>query len=1208
MPWSGLGAGTTGDPYQVTTLAQLYEMRDYNTTTTFYLLMNNIDASDTSSGANTLPYNGPAGWVPGWLAGTFRGNNKSITGLWLKNVTLNVNAEHGMFSFLGQSSRIENLTLEITHADPGSPVDYRKGGLAATALSGASISNCTVTTKVFGEAAPRSGGLVYEMNGSLNVQSSSITSNLEVETEALLVYNLGGRCGLANDGGINRPTMIGLSRLKLKSNNPSSTFYNIGGAAGHIDTTLRNQASAEANIAAARCNTVIDVKGLLYNVGGIVGLAKNTCYQSGDEFSNGRNWAEGAIKSTANGCYNIGGLYGQLEGRTIATQGRSQMDIILPGTGHSYIGGIAGLKNNGAETFTFSRFLTLGLMEIGSATNWSPILPDASVPESCYWNVDTTTIDGSETGLVLGSATSRTDAQCQSLATVPLLTPFWNYSISISPYVYVGTYSTALIIYTLELLIIYELEASRERISSTSYKLIATVTNTEDYSQIQSATIEYIVNGGAPQIASIDPFTNPMEAVATGLVDEDIVVFRGIIERTDETLFQTSTVTFEHFELIQVEVTEITPTDSIVFDGPGGELEANRVHGIVLANGYVFGSTRHYGRIVRVAVDDYLDREVLQLTFDGNPITEAIDEIVFCNGFIWGAAGTKLIRINPDTLDFDVTIVPNSNAFAPIATSNGRYIYVSNETSVSKYDTNLMTGATILTNVPGGLITNALVGVFIKTALNSNNLTDFVHSWASDNDYLYLAYTTGFGVDRYGFSWVMETLKIRISDMTLVGRVDHPKATDDMTQNETHLFYGIEATALPVVRDLEPYGAEWGGFAIRKTDLNLTHTGKYHEVEYNPFLPERATAGSYASLIFGDVLVDMKLDNRTYLIDITNVDLWSGDDLVGQHTLGVIDFIPPLGRTPNELKIDENGYFHAFTWPGGMSPDAESGLIRFLPPEGFAFTGPPSIQSVGTDLVSGLQYRLNGFILNQNGQPVTATGFEYGTGNDPDEWEDSVSASVATNFNALVTIDGTGTWYYRAFGTNSLGTGYGEVLTVTGAGGVAVLATPTFVVTGRNSALSAVVTSVGGGAITAQGFEYGPAADNLNETISGTLSAGVITATIEDLVADTYYFRAYATNSEGTAYSSVVSFVIATQYKIEGTVVDVDGNPLNEAKVYAVNNTTGAIHQTTTDITGAYLLEGLSTGVGYHIFSVAVVESVPKRSIVKAYASAIETA
>jgi hypothetical protein len=354
----------------------------------------------------------------------------------------------------------------------------------------------------------------------------------------------------------------------------------------------------------------------------------------------------------------------------------------------------------------------------------------------------------------------------------------------------------------------------------------------------------------------------------------------------------------------------------------------------------------------------------------------------------------------------------------------------------------------------------------------------------------------------------------------------------------------------------------------------------------------------------------MKINRKIYLLDVTSVDSWSVSDPTGMRCLGVIDFdpIPANNNIPNELKIDTNGYFHAFTWPGGTSPDAESGLIRFLPPEGFAFTGPPSIQSVGTELVSGLQYRLNGFILNQNGQPVTATGFEYGIGNDPGAWTDTVAASVATNFNALVTIDGTGVWYYRAFGTNSLGTGYGEVFTVTGAGGVPTIGTPTAEVAGRDAALSAVISSIGGGAISAQGFEYGPASDNLNQTIAGTLSSGEINATITDLTAGTYYTRAFATNVEGTAYSSVISFVIATQYKLQGSVTDADGNPISGAKVYAVNNTTGTIHQTTTDVSGDYLIEGLSSGVGYHIFSVAVVESVPKRSIVKAYASAIETA
>jgi len=47
MPFSGAGAGTVGDPYIITSLAQLYEI--FDELTAHYRLGNDIDAADTSS-------------------------------------------------------------------------------------------------------------------------------------------------------------------------------------------------------------------------------------------------------------------------------------------------------------------------------------------------------------------------------------------------------------------------------------------------------------------------------------------------------------------------------------------------------------------------------------------------------------------------------------------------------------------------------------------------------------------------------------------------------------------------------------------------------------------------------------------------------------------------------------------------------------------------------------------------------------------------------------------------------------------------------------------------------------------------------------------------------------------------------------------------------------------------------------------------------
>jgi uncharacterized protein (TIGR02145 family) len=86
------------------------------------------------------------------------------------------------------------------------------------------------------------------------------------------------------------------------------------------------------------------------------------------------------------------------------------------------------------------------------------------------------------------------------------------------------------------------------------------------------------------------------------------------------------------------------------------------------------------------------------------------------------------------------------------------------------------------------------------------------------------------------------------------------------------------------------------------------------------------------------------------------------------------------------------------------------------------------------------------------------------------------------------------------------------------------------------------ITSDGGATVTARGVCWGTnqtptIVDNKTTDSSGT---GSFTSIITGLTANTtYYERAYATNSAGTGYGSVVSFTTP------GTVTDIDGNVYN---------------------------------------------------------------
>ncbi len=90
------------------------------------------------------------------------------------------------------------------------------------------------------------------------------------------------------------------------------------------------------------------------------------------------------------------------------------------------------------------------------------------------------------------------------------------------------------------------------------------------------------------------------------------------------------------------------------------------------------------------------------------------------------------------------------------------------------------------------------------------------------------------------------------------------------------------------------------------------------------------------------------------------------------------------------------------------------------------------------------------------------------------------------------------------------------------------------------------VTSNGGATVTARGVCW---STNHNPTISNSKTTdgtgnGSFTSSISGLVENTTYFvRAYATNSQGTAYGNEISFT--TTSSSSNTVADIDGNVYN---------------------------------------------------------------
>ncbi|MBR3979593.1 MAG: hypothetical protein IKJ98_00360 [Bacteroidales bacterium] len=174
--------------------------------------------------------------------------------------------------------------------------------------------------------------------------------------------------------------------------------------------------------------------------------------------------------------------------------------------------------------------------------------------------------------------------------------------------------------------------------------------------------------------------------------------------------------------------------------------------------------------------------------------------------------------------------------------------------------------------------------------------------------------------------------------------------------------------------------------------------------------------------------------------------------------------------------------------------------------------------------------------LTDDGGGVSSIGFCYSTSENPTIDDSNVSGITngENTFYATVTSLSPNTIYFvRAFATNSAGTSYSEQITVTTP---AILATVAGVtssdITDVSFKVSSEITANGGAEVTEKGFCYSTTENPTIEDSKQAVDGDDFETTIAELEnGTTYYVRAYAVNSVGTAYSeqiSVLTLALAT--------------------------------------------------------------------------------
>ena len=317
--------------------------------------------------------------------------------------------------------------------------------------------------------------------------------------------------------------------------------------------------------------------------------------------------------------------------------------------------------------------------------------------------------------------------------------------------------------------------------------------------------------------------------------------------------------------------------------------------------------------------------------------------------------------------------------------------------------------------------------------------------------------------------------------------------------------------------------------------------------------------------------------------------------------------------TISGLKPNKTYYVKAFATNFiGTSYGKEQSFTTLKP-------GAPSLNTTAISGISETTATSGGNITSDGGSAIIARGVCWSTipGATVALSTKTTNGTGIGSFSSTLTgLTGSTMYYVRAYATNNLGTSYGEEIFFTTSPKAVVITIP-LVLTNLVTSISYTtattggsITSDGGAPITAYGVCWStsaaPTVTLSTKTIDGT-GSGSFTSSMSGLSpSTTYHVRAYATNSQGTAYgqeqifvtaqttvptlsTSVAAFIATTTAQSGGNITSDGGTTVTTRGVCwsTTANPTIALSSKTSDGSGAGSftsnLAGLTQTTLYHI-------------------------
>jgi uncharacterized protein (TIGR02145 family) len=286
--------------------------------------------------------------------------------------------------------------------------------------------------------------------------------------------------------------------------------------------------------------------------------------------------------------------------------------------------------------------------------------------------------------------------------------------------------------------------------------------------------------------------------------------------------------------------------------------------------------------------------------------------------------------------------------------------------------------------------------------------------------------------------------------------------------------------------------------------------------------------------------------------------------------------------------------------------------------------GLPAITTSGVSNITQNSAQSGGVISDDGGAQVTARGVCWGTSQIPTISESHTTDGSGTgSFTSQLTgLECNTTYYVRAYATNSAGTAYGAQVSFNTSDCPPGMPTVTTAAISNVTETSAQgggnVTDDGGNAVTARGVCW---STSQNPVVTGSHTTdgggtGSFTSQLTGLVCSTtYYVKAYATNSVGTAYGAQRSFktsdcpvelptvttaaignITRTTAEGGGNVTDDGGGTVSARGVCwstSQNPTISGSHSTDGSGPGSFTstLSGLACGTSYYVRAYATNEA-----------------